>query len=105
VKPVRLEPEARLELRQAARWYEERGLVARLLEEVDAAIVSIGALPRRFPRVPGVDPSLEVRRCLLRSFPYALVFLVTPDELLVIAIAHVRREPGYWLYRVEREDE
>jgi hypothetical protein len=42
----------------------------------------------------------DVRRCLLRRFPYMVVFQSRPDEQLVVAIAHVRRQPLYWLERL-----
>ena len=49
---------------------------------------------------PGVPPELEVRRRVLRRFPYVLAFKVYGEELVVIAVAHARRRPGYWLHRV-----
>ena len=56
--------------------------------------------PRSFPRLQDVDATLEIRRALLARFPYALVFLVREDEVRVLAVAHAKRRPGYWLSRV-----
>jgi len=39
---------------------------------------------------------------LLARFPYALVFLVREDQVRVLAAAHAKRRPGYWLSRVRR---
>ncbi len=39
---------------------------------------------------------------MLRRFPYMIVYLVDPDEIFIVAVAHVRRLPGYWTSRVER---
>ena len=35
-----------------------------------------------------------------RKFPYTLIYLPSPDELLVVSFFHQRREPGVWLERV-----
>jgi hypothetical protein len=41
-----------------------------------------------------------LRRILLERFPYALIVAVRPDKRLVLAVAHLRRRPGYWRARV-----
>ena len=74
-----------------------------LLDEVQATLPLIGGRPRSFPRLRDVDATLEIRRALLARFPYALVFLVWEDEVRVLAVAHAKRRPGYWLSRVRRK--
>lgn len=100
---VRFAPEVPAELAEAVLWYEARkqGLGEDLLAEIEATISIVGDRPRSFPRLQDVSPDLEIRRALLARFPYALVFLVRPEEVRVLAIAHVKRRPGYWLSRVE----
>ncbi len=44
---------------------------------------------------------LEVRRALLPRFPYALVFLELQTEIRVLAVAHAKRHPDYWLNRLQ----
>jgi len=102
VTPVRFAPEVWGELAEAALWYEAKkeGLGADLLAEIDATLPLLGERPRSFPRLQGVNPALEIRRALLARFPYAMVFLVRPDEVRVLAVAHARRRSGYWLSRV-----
>jgi plasmid stabilization system protein ParE len=39
------------------------------------------------------------RRYLLRRFPYSIIYQVTTEELRVVAVAHHRRRPGYWINR------
>jgi hypothetical protein len=99
---VRLALEALDELSEAASWYEKRseGLGAELLDEVEEVLQRIEALPESFPRLLDVPEDLEIRRALLPRFPYALVFMATEVEKQVIAVAHVKRQPGYWLNRV-----
>lgn len=43
---------------------------------------------------------LEIRRCRLRRFPYSEVYTQEGAELLVLAIAHQHRKPGYWRNRL-----
>ena len=39
------------------------------------------------------------RRYLLRRFPYSMIYQTKRDEIRVIAVAHQRRRPGYWVGR------
>ena len=41
----------------------------------------------------------QYRRILLRRFPYGLIYVLGPDEIRILAIAHQRRRPGYWSRR------
>jgi hypothetical protein len=41
-----------------------------------------------------------VRRALIRKTPYVMIYALLKDELVVIAIAHSRQEPGYWRKRI-----
>lgn len=99
---VRLAPEAMGELAEAALWYERRseGLGKELLDEVQAVLPRIGGLPESFPRLVDVPEDLEIRRALLPRFPYALVFVVAPEDIQDIAVAHTKRRARYWLDRV-----
>jgi plasmid stabilization system protein ParE len=106
VTHVRFAPEVPDELAEAVLWYEARrhGLGSEFLDEVQASLPLIGGRPRSFPRLQDVDATLEIRRALLARFPYALVFLVREDEVRVLAVAHAKRRPGYWLSRVRRKE-
>lgn len=44
--------------------------------------------------------SPNTRRCRLRRFPYGIVYAALDEEIIVIAIAHLHRKPGYWLDRL-----
>ncbi|MEI7893824.1 MAG: type II toxin-antitoxin system RelE/ParE family toxin [Myxococcales bacterium] len=102
MKSVRFEPEAREELLGAVDWYAERdsSLADRFIATVDGTLVEIGAAPHTFPLVVEVPRALNVRKRLLNRFPYAVVFTELDDEVRILAIAHVRRRPGYWRERV-----
>lgn len=42
----------------------------------------------------------DVRRVILKRFPYKLLYIIEVDHLLVVAVAHRRRQPEYWFNRV-----
>lgn len=43
----------------------------------------------------------EIRRRRIERFPYAIVFVESADEYVVVAVMHLRRRPGYWLSRTD----
>lgn len=98
---VSFHPSAEEELGAAAAWYEEQrsSLGTALLDEVHRAVAVIAESPSRWPRWPGLPRSLGVQRFLLTRFPYALAYRMRGNALLVLAVAHVRRRPGYWRHR------
>jgi plasmid stabilization system protein ParE len=102
VKRVELAPEALAEVDEAARWYDDHrpGLGRELLAELEAVLSRVGDTPTSFPRLRDIPDELEVRRCLLSRFPYGVVFTVLSKCVRVIAFAHLKRQPGYWLTRV-----
>lgn len=89
---------ARTELIDAQDWYENEApdLGRRFRVAVDAVIEQMSANPRQFPVV-----YKSLRRALLRSFPYALMFAIEADETLsVIACFHGSRDPAHWQKRM-----
>jgi hypothetical protein len=68
-----------------------------LLDELEALLGIVDAMPRAFARVT----RSRARRAVMRRFPYVIVFReVGTDERQVIAFAHVRRRAKYWSRRV-----
>lgn len=100
---IRYHREARVELRQAVyRGEDERSGRGVALE---AAVEKVLRRLRRFPESAPLWPTQEwphsVRRALVQKTPYVVVYAVFQDELIVIALAHTRQEPGYWNERLE----
>jgi plasmid stabilization system protein ParE len=92
-------PAAEAEFLQAVDHYEGElpGLGADLILEIEAASRRIVSFPQH-----GRPYLAGTRRVLLRGFPFSLVYLSDPGESVVVAVAHHRRRPGYWLDRVPR---
>jgi len=93
---VIFDPDARAEFLDAVRYYEERqrGLGRRFRVAVETAVSLVVANPvlYRLLRAP-------FRRYLLPKFPYSIIYSIEPDYIYVIALAHTKRKPGYWLKR------
>ena len=100
---VRLERAAKAELHAAIAWYEAQmpGLGAELHAEVDAVLSKLAEGPGTGTTVPSVSEGLQVRRVFTDRFPYAIVFMTWDETVDVIAVAHTRRKPGYWLDRTK----
>ena len=95
---LRIAPEAEEELAEAAEWYEARraGLGLELVAVIDGAIETITATPLAHPLW---RPDRPYRTKALRQFPYVISFRCEDDAVLLVAIAHARRRPGYWVGR------
>ena len=90
-------PDAFRDIGSAALWYRDRstGLGDDFLRSVDATLAQIERSPQRFPLVHH-----DIRRALLRRFPYAVYFVVGRDDtIFVIACMHMRRDPARWIRR------
>ena len=105
MKRARISPSgARDELRGAIAYDEgeRRGRGANLEEAVRRVIRRIQLLPQSAPRWPRIESAHEIRRSKVRRHPYLVVYAVLPDQLVVLAIAHTSKKPGYWRERIEK---
>ncbi|MDD9945797.1 MAG: hypothetical protein OXU20_32435 [Myxococcales bacterium] len=50
---------------------------------------------------PGAFRRSEIRRAKLERFPYYLFFTVRDEEIVILAVAHKRRRPGYLSERLD----
>ena len=91
--PARFLSPAEWEMVQAARYYESKVPVlgSEFLSEVQRIVKGIEANPEAAPRVKG-----EIRRRIVRRFPYAVLYQIDPDEFVILAVMHLRRHPNYW---------
>jgi plasmid stabilization system protein ParE len=98
VPPLEFLDDAIEEAEAAARWYADRSPLAAtgFADEIVAAVEAI-------QRTPDAWPAYDhgTRRFLLRRYPYFIVYSVEPSSIVVIAVAHAHRRPGYWRVRIE----
>jgi plasmid stabilization system protein ParE len=83
------------ELNEAVRWYETRrpGLGTTFLDAVDSVIGRI----RAHPEIGAATASGETtRRVPVTGFPFQVVYYLRPTEIVVVAVAHLKRRPRYW---------
>jgi plasmid stabilization system protein ParE len=87
---------ANQEVDDAVRWYEDKaeGLSQAFLDELDRVVRLIGNFPLIATQI---EP--EIRRFLFTRFPYSLIYGVHNETIVIIAVAHQRREPRYWAER------
>jgi len=89
-------PEAEEEFLEAINYYEdrERGLGYDFSIEVFATIQNILIYPTAWPVIEE-----GVRRCLVHRFPYGVIYSIEQEEILILAVMHLHRHPGYWKNR------
>ena len=90
---VFFDPSAEDEVEEAKAWYARRNpeAAARFVQHVRQAVSAVAEAPERWPEI---EP--EVRRFVLRKFPYSLIYAIEGEHVLVLSVAHQRRQPGYW---------
>jgi plasmid stabilization system protein ParE len=90
-------PPAQEEMIAASRYYQAQttGLGAEFLDEVERTIAAIASHPKAAPKI-----KQDVRRRLLKRFPFGILYVATIDEIVILAVMHLRRRPGYWQDRL-----
>ncbi len=95
-RAIEFHPEAASEYYAALAWYRDRSInTARQFEaEFVRAVEQIQDAPERWPKY-----SSNRHRFLLHQFPFQIVYQFG-KEILILAVAHTRRRPGYWKDRI-----
>ena len=90
-------PEAEAEHLENIAYYEDRraGLGARYLAEFESVVEQVCENPHRYriERLP------DIRRVRMRQFPFTILYRETEGTVEILAVAHRRRRPAYWLRR------
>ncbi len=84
-------PSVESELRDIRNYYEARspGLGARFIDEFERQVLAVAADPERWMVIKG-----QIRRCLMRRFPYVIYFRrVDKERLRITVVKHQRRHP------------
>jgi plasmid stabilization system protein ParE len=87
---------ARTELDQAFAWYEtqQQNLGAQFLNEFEASVRRMIRYPESYVLI-----GANIRRCLVKRFPYGILYGIDADKIIIIAVAHLHRKPDYWIDR------
>lgn len=103
-RTIRLDDEARDEIIATARYYEERerGRGELFSDAAFAHIDRLNGLPNAGAPVWGVNGVLLARQVRMRTYPYLIVYVVSDDQIRVVAIAHEKQMPLYWSPRLDR---
>ena len=96
MRSVEFHPEAAAEFIAAAQYYEQQA------QNLGSDFVS--AVQRTYQRLVDFPESghpfgPRLRRVLVPGFPYGLLYRPEADRILIVAVAHLHRRPGYWRSR------
>lgn len=88
---------AQIELDETFAYYEaERvGLGSEFLDDFTNALDRIELFPEAWHAFDS-----KTHRCLLRRFPFGIIYQILDEKIMVIAVAHLHRKPKYWHNRV-----
>lgn len=83
--------QAEREIQTEFDWYEDRspGLGERLLTSIDESFDLIIDYPNSFP-----VRRKNYQQCLVRGFPYIIVYKIAGNQIIVHQLFHVKRRPG-----------
>jgi toxin ParE1/3/4 len=95
--PLVFHPDVQPEIDEAYRWYEQHrpGLGDDFLAAVEAVLDRISKLPQLHQAV-----FQDIRRGVLRRFPYCVFYRAHPTQIEIIAVYHTSRDPRGWQARV-----
>lgn len=87
---VRFLAPANFEIDESVKYYNHQfpGLGYRLIQEISVAVDRIKTMPEAWTRI-----GEKTRRYILKSFPYALFYVIDSDEILITALVHLHRNP------------
>lgn len=74
---------------------EIKGLGSRFKAEIKRALRNI----LKFPTIGTIEEA-DIRRYILHKFPFKILYSIEKDYIYIIAIAHMHREPNYWIKRI-----
>jgi len=74
---------------------ESEGLGFEFAAEVEKTLERIIKHPDAWNSI-----SKNTRQCRCKRFPFAIIYQIKSDEIVIVAIMHLNREPTYWKNRV-----
>ena len=97
MKPPAFHPEAKIEFAEAAQYYASilPELGRRFHDEMSRLVSEAGRSPGVFRLIR--EPA---RRHFTRDFPYGIIYVERPNDIWILAVMHLHREPKYWERRL-----
>ena len=74
-----------------------RKLAQQFIASIEDTVHKVVETPNRW-RIIDED----VRRCIAHLFPYAILYTIEDKFILIVAVMHFSREPGYWRERIRK---
>lgn len=92
----RVAPAVWLAIEEATQWYETQraGLGGEFIDTIEVGLDEIRRAPEQWPIWRSDRP---YRKRVLGRFPYVIFYTVEQEEILIVAVAHMKRRPGHWL--------
>jgi plasmid stabilization system protein ParE len=93
--------EALEDYQEAANWYSQRGsaLALRFVNSIEEGIWRASQTPERWTIIEE-----DIHRCLTHVFPYGILYTIESDYVLIVAVMHCSRKPGYWRHRLANDE-
>jgi toxin ParE1/3/4 len=99
VKPPRFHPEAEAEYDEAIGRYADidDDLGRKFQDRTEAVVGAVCQHPGRY----ALDEDSGCRQAVLKKFPYSLFYIEFDECVWIVAVAHHKRRPGYWIDRLK----
>ncbi len=90
-------PDAKQELDDAVAYYDNisREMGDAFVTEVERALNRVEKFPQAWTEL-----SKNTRRCRIASFPYGIIYALKEQQILIVAVMHLQRQPNYWTNRI-----
>lgn len=95
---IEFHPDAIREIREAIEWYRQRD--KGVATEFRTLIKSAEELVQRSPE-SWAAYLLETHGFRFHKFPFVLVYVIRAQRVVIVALAHTKRKPGYWRERID----
>lgn len=89
--------QAKVELGQALKYYRDQAGLD-IARDFNHAVMQAAQRLLEYPEL-GAKTGHGARRFVLHDYPYTLAYPVMPETIIIVAVAHHSRRPGYWAGR------
>lgn len=88
---------AKKEIREAREYYDsiDKNIGRSFVSQISHSLDLIKQNPLAFPA-----ERKNIRKCLVKKFPYKILYAIEDNNILVLAVMHQKRKPNYWLNRM-----